>query len=341
MFRCLELAEKGAGFTAPNPLVGAVLVHEGRIIGEGWHQQYGEAHAEVNCLASVLPEDQPLVAQSTLYVSLEPCAHHGKTPPCTDLILRAGIKKVIVGCRDPFPAVDGKGIEQLVNAGVEVFISREHDACVFSNRRFFCFHQQHRPYVILKWAQTADGIIGTNDGKRLLISNEHTNRLVHRWRSQEAAILVGTETAIRDNPSLNNRFWNGPSPVKLLLDTSLRVPLSNRIFTTGGRVVVFNYRKQGENGNIQFYKISPDEPLIDELMRAIHQLGLLSVLVEGGARTLQSFIQASCWDEARVIVNEKELNVPGVTAPILNNAALAGDRRILDDTILYYRPLHG
>lgn len=340
MFRCLELAEMGAGYTAPNPLVGAVLVHEGRIIGEGWHRKYGEAHAEVNCIASVKEADRPLIAQSTLYVSLEPCAHQGKTPPCTDLILQHKIPKVIVGCRDPFPAVNGKGIEQLVDAGVEVFISRDHDACVFSNRRFFCFHEQHRPYVILKWAQTADGIIGSNTNERLLISNEQTNRLVHRWRSQEAAILVGTETALKDNPSLTVRLYDGPSPVKLLLDTSLRVPDTQSIFS-GGSVVVFNYVKDETRGHIRYYKISPDEPVVFEMMKALHELKILSVLVEGGARMLQSFVHASCWDEARVIVNDKEYNNDGVKAPVLSNASLAGDRRILDDTILYYRPLHG
>src|SRR5690606_9876485 len=213
MRRCLELASLGAGQVAPNPMVGAVLVHNDRIIGEGFHKRFGEAHAEVNCINSVNENDRDLIPGSTIYVSLEPCAHFGKTPPCADLIIHERIPRCIVALRDPFPDVNGKGIEKLLAAGVDVKVGILEDEARELNKRFFRFHINHRPYIILKWAQTADGYIGAGEGQRLLISNEYSNRLVHRWRSEEAAILVGTRTAELDNPALTTRLWPGSSPV--------------------------------------------------------------------------------------------------------------------------------
>ena len=208
MQRCLQLADWGAGYTAPNPLVGALLVHENRVIGEGYHLQYGQAHAEVNCLQSVKPGDRHLIPFSTLFVSLEPCCHFGKTAPCTDLILREKIPKVVVGSRDPFPSVNGKGMEKLEARGVEVVFPVLEGLAKEKNRRFFTYHEQKRPYVILKWAESSNHHISSLDG-RVLISNNLTNRLVHKWRTEEAAILVGTQTALLDNPALTARFWPG------------------------------------------------------------------------------------------------------------------------------------
>ena len=229
MYRCLQLAGKGAGHVAPNPMVGAVLVHNDRILGEGYHQVYGQAHAEVNCINSVLPDDVPLIPDSTLYVSLEPCAHFGKTPPCADLIIKKQIRKVVIGCRDPFKEVDGKGIERLKAAGIEVISGVLEAACTDLNKRFFTFHTFNRPYVILKWAESANGKISGSGNERVFISNAWTNTLVHKWRSEESAIAVGTNTAMLDNPFLTTRLWPGRNPVRILLDKKLIIPRSHNI----------------------------------------------------------------------------------------------------------------
>ena len=230
MHRCLELAQLAAGNTAPNPMVGSVLVHNDKIIGEGYHQVYGQAHAEVNCISSVKPEHQGLIPQSTIYVSLEPCAHFGKTPPCADLIIKHQIPKVVVGCRDPFVQVNGKGIEKLQAAGIEVTVGVLEKECKELNKRFFTFHTEHRPYIILKWAQTADLKIAAEDYGRVLISNAQSNRIVHKWRSEEMAILVGTNTALFDDPELNTRLWPGGHPIRLVVDMNLRLPSSLKLF---------------------------------------------------------------------------------------------------------------
>src|SRR5215207_8983700 len=222
MHRCLELARLGSGSVAPNPMVGAVLVYKDMIIGEGYHQQYGEAHAEVNCLNSVRPEHQHLIEQSTLYVSLEPCAHYGKTPPCADLIIQKKIPEVVVGCCDPFIQVNGKGIEKLQSAAVNVTIGVLEEECKQLNKRFFGFHTVQRPYVILKWAQTADGKVAGNDYGRKRISNQQTNRIVHKWRSEETTVVVGTNTALYDDPALTTRLWAGKNPVRIVVDMHMR-----------------------------------------------------------------------------------------------------------------------
>ena len=246
MSRCIELAKLGAGFTAPNPMVGAVLVYDNRIIGEGYHRHYGHAHAEVNCIASVKKEDEPFIRQSVLYVSLEPCAHHGKTPPCADLIIEKKIPMVVVGSRDPFKEVDGKGIEKLQAAGVEVQEDVLEKECIDLNKRFFTFHTWRRPYIILKWAQSDDGKIAKTGHSRVLISNDYTNRLVHKWRSEEASILVGTNTALMDNPSLDTRLWKGPNPVRLVVDKNLALPASLNVFDQKIKTIIFNTLKHEE-----------------------------------------------------------------------------------------------
>jgi diaminohydroxyphosphoribosylaminopyrimidine deaminase/5-amino-6-(5-phosphoribosylamino)uracil reductase len=336
MHRCIELARNGAGRVAPNPMVGAVLVHGNRIIGEGYHRQYGQAHAEVNCIDSVLPGDENLIPFSTLYVSLEPCAHFGKTPPCSDLIIQKKIPKVVIGCRDPFTAVDGKGIERLQKAGVEVLTGIAEDECEELNKRFIRFVTKKRPYIILKWAQTANGKISGNIGERLLITNEYTNRLVHQWRGEEAAILVGTNTALLDDPSLTNRRGTGSNPVRLAIDMSLRLPSNLKILDGKHRTIVFNALKNEETDNLQYYQINRDQDLVMQLADACYSLGLQSILVEGGARLLQSFIDAGLWDEARVITNEEMNITDGLSAPLLGNRHVNSSQKISSDIIHYY-----
>src|SRR5579872_5631479 len=348
MHRCLELARLGAGRVAPNPMVGAVLVHADRIIGEGYHQQYGKAHAEVNCIESV--KEVELIERSTLYVSLEPCVHFGKTPPCADLVIAKGIPRVVVGCRDPFPEVDGKGIEKLRAAGVEVELGVLEAECIALNKRFFTFHLQHRPYVVLKWAQSADGKIagvgapagGSNGGRgeRTFISNAVTNRLVHRWRSEEASILVGSGTALADNPALTARLWDGGSdPIRLVIDRMLRLPGDLQLFDGKVRTIVFNEVRHEEGGMLGYYEVAADSSLVHQVIVGLHRLKIQSVLVEGGARLLQSFIDAGCWDEARVITNEELELSGGLPAPELRDAVAVSSDRLLNDTIRYYE--HG
>lgn len=335
MHRCLELARRGAGHVAPNPMVGAVLVFEDRIIGEGYHRQFGGPHAEPECIDSVAEANRGLIGRSTLYVSLEPCSHHGKTPPCADLIIRMGIPKVVVGARDPFPEVNGKGIDRLLAAGVEVEMGILEDECIRLNKRFFTFHLQHRPYIVLKWAQTATGLIA-GDGPRWHISNDITHRLVHKWRSEEASILVGPRTALLDDPELTVRLWTGRSPVRLVIDKEMQLPLSLKLFDGKVRTIVFNLLQHGQDGDLEYYQLAADTSLIHQLVVALHELKLQSVLVEGGARLLQSFIDEDYWDEARVITNE-ELEPPeGLPAPRLRNAHRVAHETILSDTIRYY-----
>ena len=349
MQRCLELARLGAGYVAPNPMVGAVLVHGGRIIGEGYHQLYGKAHAEVNCVAAVKEEDRPLIRDATMYVSLEPCAHFGKTPPCADLIIAQKIPRVVVGCRDPFPEVDGKGIEKLRAAGVEVEVGVLEEECKALNRRFFTFHTRCRPYIVLKWAQSADGKIAAGAGggsrspkgdsrSRVLISNDYSNRLVHKWRSEEAAILVGTNTALSDDPALTVRLWTGQDPVRLVIDRELRLPESLRLFDGAVRTIVFNTVRQEEmpDRNLLYYRLSKEDDLVSQIARALYELKIQSVLVEGGTQLLQSFIDAGYWDEARVITSN-ELEIPGgLAAPVLKKTRLQSVETLSSDTIRYY-----
>jgi diaminohydroxyphosphoribosylaminopyrimidine deaminase/5-amino-6-(5-phosphoribosylamino)uracil reductase len=347
MQRCIELAIKGAGNVAPNPMVGAVLVHDGKIIGEGWHQKYGEAHAEVNAIrqAATHLAVNGLAALSgltdtTLYVSLEPCTHFGKTPPCVDLIIKHKIPKVVIGCRDPFEEVNGKGIEKLKAAGVEVISGIMEDECKALNKRFFTFHTKRRPYMILKWAETADGFIAPlnppqGGASRLLISNEYSNRLVHKWRSEEAAIMIGTNTALLDNPELTTRLWPGSSPVRIVLDMDLRLPASIKLFNQEVKTIVFNGIKQSEENNTLFYKIEKDKNLSQEICTALYQLKIQSVIIEGGTQLLQSFINENLWDEVRIIRNNEMSIGEGIAAPKLIKAELIKGIKLKSDTISF------
>jgi diaminohydroxyphosphoribosylaminopyrimidine deaminase / 5-amino-6-(5-phosphoribosylamino)uracil reductase len=337
MHRCIELAKQAAGSVAPNPMVGAVLVYNDIIIGEGYHAQYGQAHAEVNCINAVTKEHKDLIAQSILYVSLEPCAHFGKTPPCADLIIANKIRKVIIGCRDPFKEVDGKGIEKLKAAGIEVISGVLEKECKELNKRFFTFHTAHRPYIILKWAQTANGIIASKDYSRILISNEFSTRLLHKWRSEEAAILVGTNTALHDDPSLTTRLWKGNNPVRLVVDMNLRLPQTLQLFDGSVKTIVFNTTRQDEKNNLLFYRIKKDITLVRQISDALYALNIQSVLVEGGAKLLQSFIDEGLYDEVRIITNN-QLQVPeGIKSPQVSELILTDSGHIHSDTIRCYK----
>jgi diaminohydroxyphosphoribosylaminopyrimidine deaminase/5-amino-6-(5-phosphoribosylamino)uracil reductase len=324
-----------AGNVAPNPMVGAVLVFENKIIGEGYHQKYGEAHAEVNCINNVQEKNKTLIEKSTIYVSLEPCAHHGKTPPCADLIIKNKIKKVVIGCQDIYKEVAGKGIEKLQNAGIEVITGILEKECKDLNKRFFTFHQKQRPYIILKWAQSANGKIGSNNNERILISNDYSNGLVHNWRAEEAAILVGTNTALKDNPSLTTRLWKGNNPVRIVIDKELRLPSGSKLFSKETNTVIFNFVKNAVEENSNFIKIEK-ENFLQEMLFSLYRLNIQSVLVEGGAKTLQYFIDAGFWDEARVITNEKMVIENGIAAPEMKNFLFVNQARYFSDVINYY-----
>ena len=337
MQRCLQLAAMGAGKVAPNPLVGAILVYDGRIIGEGYHKKYGEAHAELNCINSVAETDKKLIALSTMYVSLEPCAHFGKTPPCADLIIKNKISDVIIGCSDSFEKVAGKGIKKLKAAAVHVTVGILETECLEMNKRFFTFHEKRRPYIILKWAQSNDGKIAAINGERIFISNEFTNRLVHKWRTEEAAILVGTNTALHDDPVLTARLWPGNNPVRLVVDLNLKLPSSLKLFDGTVKTIVFNCERQSEADNIVCQLIKKEENLPAQIATALYSLNIQSVIIEGGAKLLQSFIDEGLWDEARLICNEKMQIGEGLNAPVLKNNKLYNRLKLQDDVISFYK----
>ncbi len=336
MQRCLQLAQLGAGKVAPNPLVGAVLVYENRIIGEGYHRQYGQAHAEVNCINNVSAEDRPLIGRSTLYVSLEPCAHFGKTPPCADLLIKMQIPKVVIGCRDSYKEVDGKGIEKLKMAGIKVVVDILEKEAQQLNKRFFTFHKKKRPYIILKWAQSSNCKTANADLSRVQISNDFTNRLVHRWRSEEAAIMVGTKTALHDDPSLNSRLWAGNDPVRIVIDKRLAIPAASKLLADGGKTILFNEIKNSDEGNLHYRKLAGNTAILKDIMSVLFEMNIQSVLVEGGTLLLQSFIDEGLWDEARVITNNALVISNGRAAPELKGQSQLKCETIFSDSIQYY-----
>jgi len=341
MQRCLDLAKLGAGYTAPNPMVGSVLVYEDKIIGEGYHKKYGEAHAEVNCISSVAVNCRHLINISTLYVSLEPCAHYGKTPPCSDLIIKNKIPKVVIGCEDPFNEVNGKGIAKLRSAGVETIVGVLEKKCRDLNKRFFTFQTKQRPYIILKWAQTANKKIAVSDNKRLIISNILTNRMVHRWRSEEAAILVGTNTALLDNPELTNRFWTGNNPVRLVIDKNLKLTENAKIFNQKAATIIFNLYKMTLNfdselvSQVYYFKLDKSKDFITQIINCCFRLNLTSILVEGGTQLLQHFIDEGLYDETRIITNESLKVENGLNSPELKNGREFYKQPISSDNILF------
>lgn len=318
--RCIQLAKNGMKNAQPNPMVGAVIVCNGRIIGEGYHQRCGEGHAEVNAIASV--HDSNLLRQSTIYVSLEPCAHYGKTPPCADLIINKGIPHVVVGCMDPFAKVNGLGIKKLRDAGIEVKVGVLEDECRELNKRFMTFHSLHRPFVTLKWAQSADGFIGIN-GQRTHISNNLAQTISHKRRAEHQAIMVGRVTAQVDDPRLDVRQWVGSNPVRVVIDRSLGLPASLHLFDGTTPTIVFTEQDNvSQRPNTEYEHIDFSIDIVPQMLRCLHQRGIQSLLVEGGARLLQSFIDAGMWDEAFVETSDQALK-KGVEAPVVHHGKVA------------------
>lgn len=325
MRRCLDLAALGAGSVSPNPMVGAVIVHENQILGEGWHRQYGEAHAEVNAVEQVLENygsrAEELLKKSTLYVNLEPCSHQGKTPPCVDLIIKHQIPEVVVGCRDVSEKVDGRGIERLRSAGVQVHEGILEREAQYINRRFFTQTCKKRSYIILKWAETTDGYFAPADLKQKWISNKQSQLLTHRWRSEEDAILVGKNTALADNPRLNTRLWDGKSPKRIVLDRNLELPDHLHLFDQSIETIVLNEKKTDIQGNLKYISLeSFDFYLAESISFQLYLLDIQSVIVEGGAKTLELFIKAGLWDEARVFTADTTWG-EGTPAPRLHAKA--------------------
>ncbi len=367
MYRCLELAKNGFGTVAPNPMVGCIIVHKGKIIGEGYHQEYGKAHAEVNAINSV--KHKELLKNSALYVNLEPCAHYGKTPPCANLIVEHHIPNVVIGCIDTFSEVAGKGVEKLKSAGIHVSVGILENQSLELNKRFFTFHNKNRPYIILKWAETRDGFI---DIDRPIIANiEERNmkqslqeemepedcfvplnennlnnwitsplskQLVHKWRSEEAAIMVGTNTALNDNPQLNVREWKGKNPVRVVIDLHDRLPQSLHVFDKNTSTIIFSLSKQEEENNLTFVKIKDSKNLLVEVLNELYKRNIQSIIIEGGATLLQSFIDQNLWDEARVFVGNKKFK-NGLKAPVLK-AKLVTKGTIGYDDLMFYKNLN-
>ena len=336
MLQCLDLAKKGFGNVAPNPMVGCVIVYQNKIIGEGYHQEYGQAHAEVNAINSV--KDKSLLKESTLYVNLEPCAHFGKTPPCSNLIIEYQIPKVVIGCIDSFSEVSGKGIAKMKKAGIEVLVSVLETESLELNKRFFTFHTKKRPYIILKWAQTQDGFIDVERNLEQPLDNWITTpkskTLVHQWRSEEQSIMVGTNTALNDNPKLNVREVTGKNPIRIVLDLNLRLPKHLHLFDQKIPTLVFNTHENKKENNIEWIKVE-QENILQQLIKELYQRDIQSVIIEGGAHLLNTFISQNLWDEARVFTGIKRFN-KGLKAPLLNKGKTTTTTINTDTLNIYY-----
>jgi len=334
MRRAMDLALKGEGFVSPNPMVGCVIVKDGQIIGEGWHKKHGDAHAEVNAINAVA--DKSMLTDADLFVNLEPCAHHGKTPPCADLIAQYPFATVYFSNIDPNPAVAGKGAEIIIAAGIKVYQGLLEAKGQELNRRFFSRHEQKRPYVVLKWAETADGFIAKKNYDSKWISGELSRKLVHQWRSKEDAVLVGTNTVLFDNPQLNVRDWTGRDPVRIFIDKNLQVPQGAHVFDATQPTVCFNYIKQCVENQVEYIKVDPLDDMDEAILRYLHERGILSVIVEGGALIIQSCIDKGWWDEARVFTAKTTFE-EGIRAPRLSGANLFSKENIEDDELKIFR----
>ena len=312
MRRALELAMNGSGNVSPNPLVGCVIVHEGRIIGEGWHKKYGESHAEVNAIDSVA--NKAILRESTLYVTLEPCSHTGKTPPCADLIVKHGIQKVVIANQDTNPLVAGRGIQRLRDAGINVITDILSDEAKEANRRFFTFMELNRPRIILKWAETADGFIARKNNQSRWISDIYSRRLVHKWRSHEDAVLVGSGTAWHDNPHLNVRDWSGRNPLRIVIDRYLKLGPNLNLFDRTQKTICYNLVKEESHANLLYVQL-PEENFLPSLVQDLYRRGIQSVMVEGGGQIINSFVRLNLWDEARIFVSPTTFGA-GIPAPV-------------------------
>ncbi len=312
MQRALQLARLGAGTVSPNPMVGCVIVHNGKIIGEGWHQKYGEAHAEVNAVNSVL--DKSIISESDVYVTLEPCSHFGKTPPCADLLIKHQVKKVYICNHDPNPLVGGKGIEKLRQAGIEVETGLLKNEGRELNKRFFTFIEKKRPYIILKWAESADGFIAQPNYEPVQISNLLSRRFVHKMRSEEDSILVGTNTARYDNPQLDTRFWTGKNAIRVVIDKKLSLPQTLHLFDNAQPTICFNYEIDRQIGENIYIKIPQNISVEKFIIQELYQRKVQSIVIEGGTFLLESFINLGLYDEAVILKTKKKIG-DGITAP--------------------------
>ncbi|MCB9361463.1 MAG: bifunctional diaminohydroxyphosphoribosylaminopyrimidine deaminase/5-amino-6-(5-phosphoribosylamino)uracil reductase RibD [Flavobacteriales bacterium] len=361
MQRCLLLAKKGLGSVAPNPMVGCVIVHQNKIIGEGYTSPYGGNHAEVNAIQSV--KNKAFLKESTLYVSLEPCAHFGKTPPCANLIVEHNIPKVIIGCIDTFSEVSGKGIEKLKNASIDVSLGLLEKECLELNKRFFTFHNKRRPYIILKWAETIDGFIdvdrpiipschpelveGTTKHSKIAeqarnddkidnwITTPLSKKLVHKWRSEESAIMIATNTALNDNPKLNVREWAGKNPLRVVLDINNRLPQHLNILDNSLSTLVFTSVNKENQDNIEYCIIDSSKNIVNQILENLYTRNIQSIIIEGGKQLLQSFIDNNTWDEARVFVGKKQFT-KGLVAPTLNKSPKFKQNISTDILSIYY-----
>ncbi|MDY0779468.1 bifunctional diaminohydroxyphosphoribosylaminopyrimidine deaminase/5-amino-6-(5-phosphoribosylamino)uracil reductase RibD [Tenacibaculum sp. IB213877] len=347
MQRCIQLAKNGIGTARPNPSVGAVIVYKNKIIGEGFTSPYGGPHAEVNAINSV--KDKTLLKESTIYVTLEPCSHHGKTPPCADLIVKHQIPNVVIGCVDTNSLVAGKGIERLQKSGCNVEVGVLGKECFEHHKRFFTVQNKKRPYIILKWAETQDGFIAPkvkDEQKPVWISNEFSQQLVHKWRAEEHAILVGTNTVITDNPKLNVRSWSGNNPVRVVLDKNLRASVEANVFDGSVKTIVFTERKEKrekrkENSHceqieaIYYEVIDFSQNLAEQICDALYQHQIQSIIIEGGAQTLQTFIDTNLWDEARVFIGNSIFE-KGIKAPVFNKVP-SEEMNINNDKLYIYK----
>ncbi|HRH63591.1 MAG TPA: bifunctional diaminohydroxyphosphoribosylaminopyrimidine deaminase/5-amino-6-(5-phosphoribosylamino)uracil reductase RibD [Bacteroidia bacterium] len=330
MHRCIEIATNGIGKVSPNPMVGAVIVHNAKIIGEGFHQGFGLAHGEVNAIESV--KNKSLLSESTLYVSLEPCNHFGKTPPCTELIVKHRIPKVVIGSLDSNPLVAGKGIKFLNESGIKVVSGILEKECRELNKRFYQFYENKLPYIILKWAQSMDGIIGQHQRPNLSISNELSRLLVHKWRSEESSIMVGTTTALLDNPTLNVRDVSGKNPLRIVLDKDLKLPSSLHLLDGTIPTLVFTYKKNKSTKNLEYIQFPKQVDELQFVLSTLYERKVLSVLIEGGTKLLQSFIKQNLWHEARIFTSNKVLG-NGIVAPTLNGN-ITSTMQLKNDTLV-------
>lgn len=332
MQRALDLAQLSIGAVSPNPMVGCVIVHHNKIIGEGRHERYGAAHAEVNAVASV--DDPLLISESTVYVNLEPCSHFGKTPPCADMLVKHRAKKVVIANTDPNPLVSGKGIEKLKAAGIEVITGILETQGRELNKRFFTFMEKKRPYLILKWAETSDGFIARENFDSKWISNEHSRKLVHKWRSEEDAVLVGTGTALHDNPALTVRDWAGRNPVRIVIDRFGKLPQTLALFDGSQQTICYTTHRDESAKNLEFIKL-PETDFITAMLDDLFKRNIQSVIIEGGATTLSQFIKERLWDEARIFTSPEQFG-SGIAAPKITGNLISRES-VFTDTLAIYR----
>tara|TARA_R100001369_G_scaffold92845_1_gene140350 strand:- start:3714 stop:4775 length:1062 start_codon:yes stop_codon:yes gene_type:complete len=349
MQRCIDLAKNGLGTTYPNPLVGSVIVYNQSIIGEGWHYKAGEPHAEVNAINSVADKD--LLKETTIYVSLEPCSHFGKTPPCADLIIANGIKSVVIGSTDPNPKVSGNGIKKLIEAGCDVTVGILESDCIHLNKRFFTFHNKKRPYIILKWAQTKDGFIAPvetsthskniTQQQPIWITNTYSRQRTHKLRSEEQAILVGTNTVLKDNPSLTTRDWKGNSPTRIVIDRKLKIPLEASIFDGTAPTIIITEKQKEALENINFEVIDFQKNIAQQICSVLHKYNLQSVIIEGGAMTINTFIKDNLWDEAHIFTGnaifENGVKAPSFSEEQKANISLLSEEDLQNDTLQLFK----